>query len=269
MAEQELYNNPSAAPFPFDSIRHEHRSSIAKVLQTFELEDTITPHATFVTALNSVLVWTGARTATLPAWSYMANQACVVNFLQHLNECSKYLPKVQQIIVLNRPQLYRSGDGIEQGLIVRQHNHRVRYSVDRPVKDDEIGRELDMYPPNCDFFVGGYELGETAFSIWEVGTEALLYAEAWRDDLLTPDQLQEFLVHCEKRVNLWNATMEKLGFKYRFYGTMDWNRSDLPCHSAVKTKKFCGKEYLGAKCRGPEFQFTQRKSTLRRKRNAR
>ena len=135
----------------------------------------------------------------------------------------------------------------------------------RPVEDDEIGRELDMYPPNCDFFVGGYELGETAFSIWEVGTEALLYAEAWSVDLLTPDQLQEFLVHCEKRVNLWNAAMEKLGLKYRFYGTMDWKRSDLPDHSAVKTKKFYGKEYLGAKCRGPEFQFTQRKSTLRRK----
>ena len=222
MAEQELYNNPSAVPFPFRSIRYEHQSSIAEALQNFELKDTITPHATFVAALNSVLVWAGARTATLPAWSYMANEADIVNFLSRLNESSKYLPQVKQIMVLNRSQVYRSGDGIEQGLIVCEHNPRVRFSTDRPVRDDEIGRELDMYPPNCDFFVGGYEMGETAFSIWEVGTEALLYAEAWSDDLLTPEQVQEFLVYCEKRVNIWNAVIEKLGFKYCFYKTIDW-----------------------------------------------
>lgn len=244
--------------FPFEAIRPEHRANIAIALQTLEVEDTVTPHATFVTALNAVLVWTGARTATLPAWSYMTNQTKIVNFIEYLNQSSNYLPKVQKVTILNRPQRYRTGDGVEQSLIVRQNNPRVRFDLNRPVRDDEIGRELDMYPPNCDFFVEGYEMGETAFSIWEVGTETLLYAEAFSDKLLSPKQMDEFIVHCENRIALWNGAMESLGLSYRFYGTMDWKRSDTKYHGSAKTKKFCGKEYLGANCRGTTFQFPKR-----------
>jgi hypothetical protein len=261
MVEQEPYCNLAATPFPFEAIRPEHRASIAKELKIFEDEDTVTPHATFVTALNAVLVWAGARTATLPAWSYMTNPARIVNFLEYLNHSSKCLHKVQKITVLNRPQIYRSGEGVEHGLIVRQGNPRVRFDLDRPVRDNEIGRELDMYPPNCDFFAGGYEMGDTAFSVWEVGTESLLYAEAFSDDLLSPMQLEEFILHCENRVALWNAAMANLGLSYRFYGTMDWKRSDSKYHGSTKTRKYCGKEFLGADCRDTRFQFTTQNST--------
>jgi hypothetical protein len=96
-------------------------------------------------------------------------------------------------------------------------------------------------------------LAETAFSIWEVGTEALLYAEAWSKDFLSPSQLQEFIEHCEKRVSLWNSAMENMGLTYRFYGTMDWSRCETPFHEAKKTKEFCGKEFLGVDRRGKEY----------------
>jgi len=255
MAERELYNNRHSKPFPFDFVSSNFATSLAETLRKLELEDTSEPYANFVTALNTLLIWSGARTATLPSWEY-CDTSRVLALVSYLNKLSGQVPAwagtIDEVIILPRPQIYRTGGGIQQELITRRNCPRVRVTTEPPVGDDEIGRELDMYYPNVDYFVAGYELADTAFSIWEVGTDALMYAEAWSKDFLSSSQLQEFIEHCEKRISLWNSAMEKMGLTYRFYGTMDWSRSEIPFHEAKKTKQFCGKEFLGVDCRGKE-----------------
>jgi hypothetical protein len=109
-----------------------------------------------------------------------------------------------------------------------------------------------MYPRNAEHFAAGLLEGETgtAFSIWEAGSDVLLYAERWSEALLSQLEVQEFIVHCEKRVALWNSSMESLGLPYRVYGTMDWKHSEVPWHEAVNTKRLFGKEYIGIDRRG-------------------
>jgi hypothetical protein len=251
--ERVLYNNPNTSTFPFHFVRRHHSRQLAKTLRKFEHKIQTEPLSDFVTALNAVLVWVGARTASLPAWNY-CDEAGIARFIDDLNAISldvpKYLGPVAEVTILHRPQVYRSGDGIEQGLVTRVENPRVRYTTDPPVRDDEIGRELDMYHPNVDNFANACDSYiHFAFSIWEVGSDALLYAEAWCEELLTEEQLQEFLVHGEKRVSMWNVAMEKLGLSYRFYGSLDWNRTELPDHHAEKTIRLYGTEFIGAEKR--------------------
>ena len=263
MAERELYSNKSAADFPFKLVSPEVRLKLSKFLRKFDTEDTSEPHANFVTTLNSTLVWTGARTASLPQWNY-CEKARVDAFIRYLNKVSRRIQKrhshVQELLVLNRSHIYSSGGVVEQGTVVRCKNPRVRPTSDPPINDAEIGRELDMYPLNADQFAAEQELGD-AFTIWEAGSEALLYAERWSRDLLSHTQLQEFLVHCQKRVALWNAAMEKLGLPYRFYGTMDWKRSEIPWDEAANTISLFGKPYLGASRRGEDYCGSSAKKT--------
>ena len=158
------------------------------------------------------VVWTGARTASLPQWDY-CEKARVDTFIRYLNKESRRIQKhrchVQELFVLYRSHIYSSGEVVEQGTVVRCKNPRVRPTSDPPINDAEIGRELDMYPLNADQFASEHELGDS-FTIWEVGSDSLLYAERWSRNLLSHTQLQVFLVHCEKRVALWNEAMEKL-----------------------------------------------------------
>lgn len=257
MAERELYNNMNAKPFPFDTARSVCGQSLAAILRKIEAEDAYDPYDprpsdTFVTAINATLVWTGARTASLPSWDY-CDAKVVVEFVEHLNKFSRQIAAkndqpVDELYLLDRHQTYRDGRGIKQAFIIRHNCSRVRLTSDPPVGDEEIGRELDMYPPNVDYFASNYDVGwtpRTAFSVWEVGTEALLYAEAFDPDLLSPQQKEEFRIHCDQRLALWNSAMEKLGLTYRFYGTLDWSRIEVPFQNAVKTKKLFGKEFLG------------------------
>src|SRR5271170_7470402 len=55
--------------FPFEIVRSLLGSQLAAKLRSIEHEDKFHPHTQFVTALNCVLVWTQARTATLPTWN--------------------------------------------------------------------------------------------------------------------------------------------------------------------------------------------------------
>ena len=247
MAERELYGNHSAKKFPFETVRSYCGAQLATKLSTIEREDKYEPHMQFVTALNCVLVWTHARTATLPTWEApnIREAKELVDLLSKWSLQLAWTGQIDEVIIVPRRQVYRSGGETEQGLIARRNCPRVRLDPEPPVRDDELGRELDMYPRNADQFAKGLLEAETAFSIWEAGSDALLYAEGWSEDLLSPSEMQEFIVHCEKRVALWNSAMENLGLSYRFYGTMDWKRSEVPWHEAVNTKKLCGKEFLG------------------------
>jgi hypothetical protein len=60
-----------------------------------------------------------------------------------------------------------------------------------------------MYPPNRDFFARNDIKTETAFPIWEVGTDSLLYAEVFYDKLLSRNQMEAFIAHCEYCINSW------------------------------------------------------------------
>jgi hypothetical protein len=228
MAERKLHNNLSSLAFPFAFVRQSlHTRRLAAILYTFEHEEQSEPLSNFVTAINTILVWVGARTASLPAWNYCDEEG-ISKFIKYLNQISTEIPKnlgpPVDVIILQRPQVYRSGDGIEQRLITRCNNPRVRFTTERPVCDEELGRELDIYPPNADNFASSNDCMPSVFSIWEVGSDALLYAEAWSEKLLSATQLGEFHLHCEKRLRLWNAAMENLGLSYRFYGTMESKR---------------------------------------------
>jgi hypothetical protein len=148
---------------------------------------------------------------------------------------SRYL-QIDEVIIVPRRQIYRAGGETEQRLIARRNCPRVRLEPEPLIRDDELGRELDMYPRNAEHFAAGLLEGETrtAFLIWEAGSDVLLYAETWSEALLSPLEVQEFIVHCEKRVARWNSSMESLGLPYRFYGTMDWKRSEVPWHEAPR-----------------------------------
>jgi hypothetical protein len=255
MAERELYGNRDAKQFPFETVRSYCGSQLAAKLSSIEREDKFEPHTQFVTALNCVLVWTQARTATLPTWDSPNQREAreLVDLLSKWSEQLSWTGQIDEIIIVPRRQLYRSGGETEQRLIARRNCPRVRLDPYPPIRDDELGRELDMYPRNAEQFAAGLLEAETAFSIWEAGSEVLLYAEGWSETLLSPSEVQEFIVHCEKRVALWNSSMESLGLAYRFYGTMDWKRSEVPWHDAVNTKRLCGKEFLGVDRRGKDL----------------
>jgi len=248
MAERELYGNRNAKQFPFETVRSNFGAQLATKLSSIEREDIFEPHTKFVTALNCVLVWTHARTATLPTWETpnIREAKELVDLLSKWSRQLAWTGQIDEVIIVPRRQVYRCGGETEQGLIARRNCPRVRLDPEPPIRDDELGRELDMYPRNADQFATGLiEEADTAFSIWEAGSDVLLYAEGWSEDHLSPSELQEFIVHCEKRLALWNSSMESLGLSYRFYGTMDWRRSEVPWHEAVNTKRLCGKEFLG------------------------
>ena len=110
-----------------------------------------------------------------------------------MNKLSQKVPawvgKIDEVIVVRRPQMFRSGKIILQEMVTRQNCDRVRWTTEPPVGDDEIGRELDMYHRNADLFAAGHKLCDTTFSIWEVGSDVLLYAEASCEDLLSQSQI--------------------------------------------------------------------------------
>jgi len=254
MTQSDVVDSCSPRPFPFEFVRQKFGSSLAASLRQLELEGPPIPHTNFAAALNAVLVWCGARTASLPVWAY-CHMPRVAEFVDSLNKISAQAPTkmIDEVVILERPQVYSDGEEIQQELIVRKNSRRVRWYTDGPVGDDQIGRELDMYDLNVRLFAEGYIMGQDGFSIWEVGSESLLYVEAWREDFMTPVQLRDFLVHCERMVSVWNSAMEKLGLVYRFYGSMDWGRLEVPWSEAVKTKKLCGKEFLGCESRAKEY----------------
>jgi hypothetical protein len=254
---EELYKQ-DAKQFPFPLVRSSVGSELAAWLRKIECENKFEPYTQFVTALNCVLVWTRARTASLPTWDSTVtseNKQKTEDFVALLSNWSLDL-KIVEVIIVQRRQMYRSGAVTEQRLIARRECPRVRFEAEPPVRDDELGRELDMYPRNAEQFAAGRLEGETrTFSIWEAGSDVLLYAEMWSEALLSPLEVREFVGDCVKRVALWNSSMESLGLPYRFYGTMDSKRSEVPWDKAVNTKRICGKPFIGIDRRGSDDQF--------------
>lgn len=254
MADRDLHDTFQPRSFPFEFARQKIGSSLAASLRQLELEAPPAPHSNFGTAINVVLVWCGARTASLPAWNY-CDMSRVVEFIDNLNKISTQVSTkmIEDVVILERPQVYRNGERSQQELIARKNSHRILWRADGPIGDDQIGRELDMFDLNVDLFAGGYIMGKEGFSIWEVATETLLYAEAWREDCMSPAQLKEFIVHCERMVSVWNSSMEKLGLPYRFYGSLDWGRREVAWSEAVRTKRLCGKEFIGCDSRAKDY----------------
>lgn len=231
--------------------------ALARSLHIIEQQDTTDSRANFVTALNAVLVWSGARTATFPTWEY-CDPSCVIEFITNINQlCQQHLPasagKIDELIILPRPQIYRDGSVVQQEFIIRRNCPRVRITRDPPVSDSEIGRELDMYPGNADNFAAADDLAPNAFSIWEVDADILLFAEVWWPDRLSLCQRRGFLRHCQKTVSRWSSAMERMSLVYRVYGTMDRCGSEVPFAKAKKTMQYFGKAFIGTDCRAKEY----------------
>jgi hypothetical protein len=142
-----------ANQFPFRTVRASFGSQLAAKLSEIESEDKIEPHTRFATSLNCVLVWTQVRTATLPTWD-STNQHQTRQLVDLLNEWSRDL-QIDEIIIVTRRQIYRSGSETKQRLIARRNCPRVRLEPEPPIRDDELGRELDMYPRNAEQFAAG------------------------------------------------------------------------------------------------------------------
>jgi len=118
------------------------------------------PHINITIALDCVLVWAGARTATLPVWNFCDDQ-CVAEFIAQLNGIGSQIPsqirRVEEIYLLDRAQRFRNSTGIiRQRLITRRNDSRVRVSEARPLDGLAIGKLLDMHPGNVELFAGGF-----------------------------------------------------------------------------------------------------------------
>src|SRR2546423_5672302 len=173
------------------------------------------------------------------------------DFITHINNASQQLRQTghEKIITFERPQVYRSQVTTVQKLITLHGRPGISFDP-TTLGDDQFGRELGMYPPNTRAFAQGDQLPQ-AFSVWEARLDALMYAEAWNEQLLTEAEYLEFMPGCQNIVALWNQTMESLGLEYRFYGTMDWGRPDILFDKASHTLRIFGKTHLGTGLRGP------------------
>jgi hypothetical protein len=253
MAQNLVNNNYNSTHFPFEFVSSEFGRALGRLLGQFEEGDMIEPRVEFAAALNTVLVWSGAATATLPSWEYFKTDN-FMKLINILNKWSRQVPPsagtIEEIVIIHRPQIYRSGNVIDQGMIARRNCERVRVTTEPPVGDGEIGLELDMYPANVEYFETLNGPNESGFSIWEAGSHVLLYAEVFSVGwLLELGKLREFLEVCEERVSSWNRTMEKLGLVYRVYGTMDWHLRSEEGYKADNTLALFGKRFVGVGAR--------------------
>jgi hypothetical protein len=223
-------------------------------LQKLESAEPPVPHTNFSTAINTILVWAGARKASLPANDY--NEYCLKYLINLLNKVSPRIQSSGKVTILSRQQVHPNGIVTNLPIITFRDTNRVHHNADSLICDQEVGLELNMYPPNVDCFSKfGFKQppGSSTFSIWEVGSEALVYTEVWWEVYLSPAQLEEFLLFCERKVDEWNRRMATSGFPFRFYGTMDWKLSDFKSHQAKETKRYFGREYIGVGRRGEEI----------------
>jgi hypothetical protein len=253
MAQTFLNNEYNPTQFPFEFVSSQFGVALSAFLRQLEEDDMSDPQAEFAAGLNTVLVWSGARTATLPSWEYfrMDDFKKLINML---NKWSRRVPQsagtIDEVVIVHRPQVHRCGKGIEQDIISRKHCGRVRVTTEPPVGDAEIGLELDMYPANVEYFERVNGPSELAFSIWEAGRDVLLFAEVFSvGRLLEEGRWREFLEVCEERLSSWNRTMEKLGLVYRVYGTMDWCLGSEEGYKAANSLALFGKRFLGVGAR--------------------
>jgi hypothetical protein len=253
MAQSLVNNDYNSTRFPFEFVSSEFGGALTVLLRHFEENDVTDSKAELAAALNTVLVWSCARTATLPLWEYFRTNE-VTKLINILNKWSGRVPRsagtIEDVEIIHRPQIYRCGDGINQDMIARRNCERVRVTTEPPVGDAEIGLELDMYPANVEYFESMNGSSESVFSIWEAGRDVLLYAEVFSVEWLSERQkLGEFLEVCEERVSSWNRTMEKLGLVYRVYGTMDWCLGSEEGYKAANSLALFGKRFLGVGAR--------------------
>lgn len=178
----------------------------------------------FITAINTVLIGTQARKAALPQNSY--DETCLDDFINCLNNLLPQLPIEPFSKVITHPfQLrWNTGEVVDLRLITHVGNP-IRFDMESPINHEQLGQELGMYYPNTKNYKSGLP---SAFRVKEINTDSPVYAEVYSELLLSPKELEEFLVYCETKVSLWNAVMEKLELKYRFmYSLESRNSSDL------------------------------------------
>lgn len=260
MTENSLHNDTSSRAFPFETICNKVAQSLADELQKLERLDSSEPRSGFAAALNTVLVWCGARNTALPPWSTLdADRAYdFIDFLNKLPErCAMHGGHIDKIFVLQQLQTNNVGLELELGFIVRRNNPRIIRALSSPISEQDTGRALEMYNLNVYYFANGNDNSDKVFSIWESGSGALLYAEIWNPDRLTSKELQEFLKHCEKKVNAWNTAMENLGLIYRFHGSLERFFPDSPWEREDITSAFYVESFFGVKQRA-------KRSTIKR-----
>lgn len=260
MALSTQYN---AEKFPFEFVRSHFAGTLSAALRKLEEHDNREPHAEFAAGLNAILVWSRVRTVTIPSWEYFKNDSSeegsekrgISELVNKLNMLSRQFPvragTIEDVAIMKRPQIWRCGQRVKQTFIARRNCARVRLTT---VGDREIGLELDMYPPNIKYFESLEGASEMGFSIYEAGSNALMFAEVCSMEVLSQSEIKEFRHVCEERVSRWNRAMEKLGLIYRFYGTMDWSvvETHFDEDKVELTRRWFGKEFVGTQDRANE-----------------
>jgi len=161
MTEGSSYNYVSCSEFPFDVVRSK-LSFVSKILRRFyqeveiqsqhhpKSETELKSHANFAAALNTVLVWCGARPTALPLWDY-CDKAQIANLVEHLSYLSWQISNhyeriwISDLIILQRPYVNCPGSIIQDSIITRRDNPYVRFTTDPPVEHRQSGRELGMF----------------------------------------------------------------------------------------------------------------------------
>jgi hypothetical protein len=89
MARNSFRNDYNSTQFPFEFISSEFGEELSVLLGKIEDDDIKEPHAVLVVALNTVLVWSRARTATLPSWQYFKTWNELMMLINYLNKWSR------------------------------------------------------------------------------------------------------------------------------------------------------------------------------------
>ena len=238
MTEGISHNHVSSSEFPFDFARPK-LSSVSILLRNFyrkvevqskdnpNSETELEAHVNFATALNTVLVWCGARPTTSPQWRY-CSKAQIYNLINLLNYISREIPNhydnVSDLMILERPFVILPGSIIKDSVVTRRDNPQVRFTTDPPIEHRDSGRELGMFWPNVDNFSRTFNTEKSLrseFSIYEVASNTQIYCERYSRPLLSDVQMKEFQTQCREKIDHWNLSMEQLGLSYRFHGKWD------------------------------------------------
>jgi hypothetical protein len=167
--------------------------------------------------LNTFLVWAGVRECTLPDWEYI-NENDLRDFIDFLNKLPQQ--KFRRVVIVEFQHSYFDGCIVSNRIITRENNPICRFHKSpSPITDFEIGLACGFHLRNVTHYVELPVNGTRwAYRVEESTSGALMFAEVFFPDHLSPFQLDEFHKLCKSRIILYNRTMKEFNWPFRFRG---------------------------------------------------
>jgi hypothetical protein len=197
MAERALYGNLTEPAFPFERMRDR-----LSWLPNYLAEDTSDSAYDLDALLNTILVFTRARTATMQnlfSWSKVRRLVKLLNAAADSVGASHH-----------RVELVRRGPYF---FVTCSHSPRFNWAVH--LTDRDVGRNLDMFAPgHC---TTDQRYTKRFVYLVEISSMKVVTSEVVLLEYLNADDsLGEFHRFNQTRESLFNSTMEALGLVHRF-----------------------------------------------------